>query len=169
MARYTYSEKEDLLIGDIRLSPQYGDGTKFVELAADDMDAQLGHVYLTPIVIPEDIPENRPSILLLKRINNCLASGRLIMDMALGGEDTVLNAYGLKLYNEGIALLTELCGADYTLVGAGKIPSEDARENTGPQIVNEDATSLVEGFYTGFDGRWRLTVPPAQPYSAKAN
>lgn len=167
MTRATYSTVSDLMIGDVRLGPQYGDGTRFVEMAADDIDSQLGHVYVTPFVIP-DIPENRPSILLLKRINNCLASGRLIMDMALGGEDVNLNAYGLKLYNEGLTLLNELSGSSYLITGAEKLTDDAIRDSTGPQIINEDATSLVEEFYTGFDGRWRATVAPVRPYSAKA-
>lgn len=165
MTRVTYSQVGDLLIGDVPLAPHYGDGTKLVENAADDIDAQLGHIYVTPFVIA-DTPVNRPSLLLLKKINNLLASGRLIMDMALGGEDTQTNAYARTLYNEALANLKQLTKMQIVLNGADLLPDEEAQLNTGPVVNNEDSISLVENFYAQTSGRWRVTVPVAAPYGA---
>lgn len=141
-----YCTKDDLLIGDIPLAPKYGDGTQFVQMAADEIDSQLGHLYVTPIEV-EDLPANRPTTLLLKKTNQLLASGRLILDMAAGGEDRELQQYGLSMLNEALGIIKAIQDGKIKLTGAE--PAEDVAddENTGPSIVNEDPYSLVEGFY----------------------
>lgn len=141
----TYSEKEDLLIGDLPLGPQYGDGSRFVQMGADEIDSQIGNIYVTPIVLA-DTPENRPARLMLKKLNNLLASGRLILDMALAGEDRELQSYGRSLLSEALNLLKELSSGGYVVPGA--IPLPGTEDNSGgPRIKNEDPESLVEGFY----------------------
>lgn len=145
-----YCTKEDLLIGDIPLAGKYGDGTSFVQLAADEIDASIGAIYQTPVVF--DLmahPESRPSQLLLKKINRLLASGRIVMDMAAGGEDANLHAYGYSMWKEAWTLLQDIMNGKTTLVEAEKIPRDEANENTAVSIHNEDGYSLVEAFYSG--------------------
>lgn len=142
-----YSDTSSLLTGDIPLLPRHGDGTLAIKAAAEDIDAQIGHVYVTPIEIDDD-PEYRPTRLLLKKINNLIASGRLLMDMAAAGEDDNNHAYGLFLLREGMDLLAQVTSGRIVLVGAEKIDGTEAGGNAaGPTIVNEDEESLVERFY----------------------
>lgn len=161
-----YSEPADLLKGDIPLPARYGDGTGFINIAADEIDAQLGHLYVTPIVIL-DTPENRPARLLLKKINNFLASGRLITDMAAAGEDRDLHAYGASLIREALKLLEQICDGKIQLTGAERIETS-ATEYSGPSVYNEDPESLVEGYYQRvYHGEIRGPLNPLAPYSPR--
>lgn len=157
-----YSSKDDLLLGDIPLPPRFGDGTKFVQMATDEIDSQIGHIYVTPIDL-EDLPVNRPARLLLKKINNFIASGRMILDMSLAGEDSELQAYGRSLLREGLDLLNKISTGKIELPA---IKIEGGTVNDGPMIFNEDPESLVEGFYQVYShGIPRIT--PLRPYQDK--
>ena len=165
-----YCTKDDLLTGDIPLAGKYGDGTAFVQLAADEIDAQIGHIYVTPVVFDEDTPEKvakvRPSKLLLKKINTLLASGRIVLDMAAGTEDDRLHAYGKSMHDEAILLLNMLSSRDILLVDAPKIEDEADDENTAVSVIQADPYSLVEGFYVRY-GQTHLApvLPlPMRPY-----
>lgn len=144
-----YSTKDDLRIGDIRLPVRYGDGSSFVVSAAEEIDAQLGHIYVTPFVIDAQVAQNRPAILILKKINNLIASGRLIMDMAASQEDTTLHAYGWAMLKEGLELLKALQSRSILLTGSTLIDydGDGQKTPTGPLIHNVDTESRVEGFY----------------------
>jgi hypothetical protein len=144
-----YSTKADLRIGDIRLPDRLGDGSAFVQEAADEIDAQIGHIYVTPIVLL-DVPENRPARLLLKKINNLIASGRLILDLAAAAEDQQLHAYGYNMLKEGLALLGMIQRREILLTGADELDLDGDGEKspTGPMIYNEDPESLVKGYYS---------------------
>ena len=157
-----YSEVSDLLLGDIRLPARYGDGTGFINLAADEIDAQIGHIYETPIEL-DDSPENRPALLLLKKINNFLASGRIITDMAAAGEDRELHAYGWSLITQATALLNKLSGGEIVIPGATPLPGTEDQAK-GPLIINEDEVSLVEDFYLRYTRPHIFQPPPAVPY-----
>lgn len=149
-----YCTKDDLLTGDIPLAGKYGDGTSFVQLAADEIDAQIGHIYITPVVFDESTPEKaarvRPAKLLLKRINTLLASGRIILDMAAGAEDENLHAYGASMRAEALELLGMISSRKIDLTDAPELVEESDRANTGPSIVQADPYSLVEGFYVRY-------------------
>jgi hypothetical protein len=145
-----YCTKDDLLIGGIPLSGKYGDGTSFVQLAADEIDATIGHIYTTPVVFNmTEHPESRPSQLLLKKINTLLASGRIIMDQAAGSEDQSLHAYGYSMWKEAWTLLQDIIKGKITLIEAPKIARDASNPNTAVSISNEDGYSLVEAFYSG--------------------
>lgn len=163
-----YCTKDDLLTGDIPLAGKYGDGSSFVQLAADEIDAQIGHKYVTPVVFDESTPEKlaqvRPSKLMLKKINQLLASGRIILDMAAGGEDDNLHSYGWSMVNEAIGLLNKISEGSITLIDAPVIPSATDDLNTGPSIVQEDAYSLVEGFYKNYGPPYSVAPVPVKPY-----
>lgn len=148
MAVTTYSTKADLRIGDLRLPARMGDGTQFVEAAAEEIDAQLGHIYKTPLTIDPAVAGNRPAILLLKNMNNLIASGRLVLDLAASSEDDSLHAYGRSMLQEGLTLVRMIQSRDILLTGAEQIESSESDKNlTGPTVLNEDPVSLVESFY----------------------
>lgn len=143
-----YCATEDLRTGDIA-TPSYTSRDQYVTNAAEEIDAALGHLYVTPFVIDNAVPTNRPSILFLKKINWLLASGRLILDVAAAGETDSLHAYGKRMLDEAMGMLGILKSGELVLTGAQKIESDTSdKDFTGPVIHNEDAKSLVEGFYT---------------------
>ena len=166
-----YCTVDDLLIGDIPLADKYGDGTSFVNMAADEIDSQIGHIYVTPVVFDESTPEKaarvRPSKLLLKKLNYLFASGRIVLDMAAGGEDDNLHAYGKRLLDEALRLLSMVSDGRIELVDAPLIvPEEVVAQDTGPMITNEDPYSLVQGFYDRFykDHVYPVMPVPMRPY-----
>jgi hypothetical protein len=133
--------------GDIAV-PSYTTKDAYIKNAAEEIDAALGHLYVTPFEI-EDEPENRPAILYLKKINWLLASGRMLSDAAAAGEETSLNAYAQRMLNEAMSMLEALTGQKYVMVGAELIFSGDEARPTGPMVFNEDPQSMVEQFYVG--------------------
>ncbi len=151
-----YCAKTDLLTGDIPLAGKYGDGTAFVNLAADEIDGQIGHIYRTPVVFDESTQEKidrvRPAKLLLKKINTLLASGRIILDMAAGGEDRQLHAYGKSMLDEALMLLNMITSGKIQLTDAPVLTEDASNPNTSVSIVQEDPYSLVESFYTSRQG-----------------
>lgn len=143
-----YCATEDLRKGDIAV-PSYTSLAQYVTNAAEEIDAALGHLYITPIEINSSVSANRPSILYLKKLNWLLASGRLVLDVAAAGEMDNLHAYGKRMLDEAAGMITMLTSEELVLVGAPLIPSDSEEIHfTGPAIFNEDAKSLVEGFYT---------------------
>lgn len=167
-----YCTKDDLLTGDIPLAGKYGDGTSFVQLAAEEIDGQIGHLYVTPVVFDESTAAltalARPSKLLLKKINVLLASGRIVLDMAAGGEDDNLHAYGRAMWKEATDLLKQISLGQIVLAQAPLIDRVADDLNTGPSVVQEDPYSLVEGFYTRYSSSPYLRAPglpaPMRPY-----
>lgn len=168
-----YCTKDDLLTGDIPLAGKYGDGTSFVDMAADEIDAQIGHIYVTPVEFDESTPEKaalaRPAKLLLKKINRLLASGRIILDMAAGGEDDSLHAYGNSMWREGVNLLNQISSGKIVLAGAPLLAADATEDpNTGPSIHQDDPYSMVEGFYARFGSGHSVPLPgrvlPMRPY-----
>lgn len=152
-----YSEVGDLLTGNIPL-PGTLLPAKFVQDATDEIDGALGQVYITPIVLDPGVPAVRPSVLTLKRINNLLASGRLIMAADAGGQDQTLHAYGLSLIKEAHDALSKLRESSDTLPGAIPIEYEDTTATVrGPRILNEDDHSHVAAFY-GYVDPSRVTT-----------
>lgn len=165
VAAGTYADVSDLRKGDIPLPSYMGDGSDYINSAAEEIDAQLGHIYVTPIEIDAAVPLNRPAILLLKKMNWLIASGRLILNLATAGEQPSLHSYGLRMLNEGLALLEQVADGKIVLTGATVIDtgSADPESFSGPKIINEDSSSLVEGFYDFVDPT-RLVVTPILPY-----
>lgn len=140
-----YCEQGDLLIGDIPLAQRHGDGTPMIKSAANEIDGQIGHIYVTPITV-ESRPEYRPTVLLLRKINYLIASGRLLLDMAAAAEDQQTHSYGMSLLREGINLLGSVSSGKIELIGVDK--HEEVVNTGAPRIIHEDPESLVEAFYT---------------------
>lgn len=139
----TYSEVADLLLGDI---PTPSDAGKWIQDATDEVDSKLGFRYVTPIVVDESVPGNRTTPLLLKRIANWLASGRLIVAKAASSSQQEVNAYGLSLIAQATAALDQIASGDLVLPGAAFLSVDDTGQS-GPIISNLDSVSMVESFY----------------------
>lgn len=143
-----YSTKDDLLIGNIPL-PGYIDSEKVVEDAADEIDSAIGFVYKTPIEWavepPTTVALQRPSRLLLKRINNYLATGRLILETAAAAEHSETHAYANRLLREANASLNAIARGEIVLEGAERIDQD--QQVTTVMIHNVDPESNVEAFY----------------------
>lgn len=140
-----YSEVSDLLTGDLMISARI-DKQKVVQDAADEIDAKLGWLYQVPVVIeggPSGV--NRHQVLLLKQINNKLASGRLILSLHIAGEDNSLHAYGLRLVKEATEELLLIANGTLDL----RAPRNENISPTGDRVAtihNHDEESLLLGF-----------------------
>ena len=165
MPSTAYCEVVDLLIGDIP-TPAYLDKQKFVDDAGDEIDSWLGARYVTPIVLQESLPAQRPSFLMLKRINAHLASGRLLLSAATGGEDTDLHRYGWQLIQDALAALRSLVAGEPVLVGAQPADTSGMASSEGsiPLITNGDPYSQVDGFYEVLTPGQTSVNPAGYPY-----
>jgi hypothetical protein len=157
-----YCALEDLRQGDIP-GPTLTTPQQYIVGAAEEIDAALGHIYVTPIVIDESDPKNRPSVLYLKKINWLLASGRAIADIATAGEQDSLHALARQYLNEAVKMIEALTRKDYTLTGAPLLDPGNPAAFSGPAIFNEDADSLVSTFYTGMRPTCYPKVPSPYP------
>lgn len=143
-----YSEESDLLVGDMPL-PKGMRPQKYVDDAGDEIDSVIGFIYKTPVPMLDTSPVVRPARLLLKRLNNMLASGRLIMAMTTGGQRLELHAYGADLVRQALITLTQIGNGEILLAGAEMLDPVEGEDPafTGPQIYNVDEESNVEAFY----------------------
>lgn len=144
-----YCTVQDLLIGDIPTGGQL-DPLKYVNDAADEIDSKIGFQYETPVDVAS-VP--RPVVLLLKRLNAHLASGRLILAATISAEDERLNAYGQNLVDSVELTLVAIATGEQLLPGA-PINEETANpqdhsvsSNAFALIANLDRESHVEAFY----------------------
>jgi len=154
-----YSTEDDLLVGDLALSPIL-DKEKFVTEAAEEIDSKLGFIYALPL--PVALPNYQK--LLLKGINNKLASGRLIMAVAIGGEDSTVHAYAARLVNEATQELLAIANGLVELDADRAVPTLDEAAGVRTlSIKNVDSESAVEAFATNFmngqDYYWRPGTP----------
>ena len=142
-----YSKSSDLLTGGTPIS-QLLDKEKFVADAADEIDSRIGVRYVVPVDVSPDAdpPVAVYSRLLLKRINNFLATGRLILAAASAGEDTELNAYAVRLITEAHEAITQIESGAVDLDGAVENPT-NSTSLPGPTIKNPDTASAVDAFY----------------------
>ena len=141
-----YCEVVDLLIGDLptsaALSPQ-----KYVDDAADEIDSKIGFVYETPIDTAAGGSTPRPVVLLLKRLNAHLATGRMILAATIIAEDERLNAYGARMVADAELAISQIATGAMVLDGA--IPSGLNALPAAhiPMILNKDSESAVDAFY----------------------
>lgn len=158
-----YSTTNDLLTGEVPL-PAYLDPQKFVDDAADEIDSMIGFVYETPVDITEDPgnPVARPVRLLLKRISNFLASGRLLMAVETGSEVERIHQYGLYLVTQATAALVEIKEGKVVLEGV-PADTDESDAITAPLQYNKDTESNVDAFYD------RVVDPSYQFYTFPRN
>lgn len=143
-----YCTVADLLIGDI---PTGGalDPAKYVNDAADEIDSNIGFRYNTPV-----ISILRPVVLLLKRINAHLASGRMILAATISAEGEQLNAYGQSLVADAMLAIEAIASGEMALPGATintdtVVPVDPLEPLAAPILINNlDPASHVESFYS---------------------
>lgn len=142
-----YSEEGDLLVGDVLL-PGGFNKDKYIAEATDEIDSKLGFLYSLPIrgagEPPADLPPHEQ--LLLKVISNKLASGRLIMDVAMAGERQSVHAYGRRLVDEATNDLMQIANG-VVEIHAVRLETAVAQEASKiPTVRNQDEESLLLGF-----------------------
>jgi hypothetical protein len=130
----------DLTVDDTEL-------TKYVDAAAEEMDATIGFDYVLPIVT-NSIPSH--VVLTLKRCNVLIATGRFILSQAVASEDGSTHAYGASLLKEGQAILGAIRTGQLDLTGVPRISGNV--QGNAPSIINTDVTSALDAFY-GNTGR----------------
>lgn len=152
---FGYCETDDLLLGDMLLSEDLNRYT-YINAAASEIDSRIGYIYELPLNL-EALTVAAGSI--LKNINAKLASGRLILAIAVGGEQQGLHAYGNSLVQEAYAELQLVLSGSLPLDGATRI---DGAEGPGaPETINQDSKSGMDAFYDNFFGfHWPPTYPP---------
>lgn len=142
-----YCEVADLIIGDIRTSARL-DPQKYVNDAADEIDSKIGFAYVTPIYVTSGTTVPRPVVLLLKRINSHLASGRLILAATIAGEDQELNAYGRSLVEDSELAIAKIASGELYLDGVIKgEASVGGLRRSVPLFAEGDPESYVDAFY----------------------
>lgn len=139
-----YSDAADLLVGDMIYPPGF-DKDKYVTLAAEEMDSKLGYLYQIPLA-PVNPPLPEYQTLLLKTINNKLASGRLIMDISVGAELAAVHAYGSRMVNEALRDLVLIANGDVLLDAVRRVDGTVEAGSRVPGVRNQDSESLVLGF-----------------------
>ena len=139
-----YCIAADLVVGNVPL-PASADVNVYIKNAAEEIDAKLGSVYVTPIIPDEAIANSRVAVLTLKNINAHLASGRILTALTAGGEDNEVHAYGLMLIRGALDALRQLATGDPALYGAPKLTNYSESKRRGG-IYNIDEFSQVESF-----------------------
>lgn len=144
-AAYCIDADAIIYLGDLEL-PNAFEMSEWVNKTADEMDLLLGQYYELPIELTEANPTQRADALLLKKINEMLAAGRSILSMAIGGEKSVVHAYGNQLISDATKELARIAAGRTVLEGATLKPDETAKQS-GPMISNKDEFSMVDAFY----------------------
>jgi hypothetical protein len=165
----SYCETEDLLLGNVPIPTT---AAKYVQDAADEMDSRLGLRYVTPVILDGNVPAQRPGVLLLKRINTWLASGRLLMALDAAGEDDQVHQYADRLVREAMAALKMIEDGEILLPGAEPVNPTESR-TTGPVASWGDDASPVEEYDNVFGNHAAIALTrdrlpyygPRSPYT----
>lgn len=139
----TYCAPEDVFLGDLDV-PRYTSVEEWVQRAADEINATIGQVYRLPLDLNTANPANAADLLLLKKINSYLATGRIILSSAAGGEDNQIHAYGKHLIDAALRELALIRNGSSVIEAGVQIDSSKTR---GPLISNRDAVSYVDEFF----------------------
>ena len=155
-----YSLVTDLLIDDLTTSASFPK-QKYVDDAADEMNIKIGTRYDLPIDLNSLAV---PSRLLLKRINNYLASGRIILRLAISSEQVKLHELGATWVKEALDALEKIaCGSVDLYATDGSAIETDPYLDVvhGPIVSNIDDASPVDSFYDYFNPQtWPAVYPP---------
>jgi hypothetical protein len=150
MTRVTYSTIDELLIGDLTVSDTLK--TKHTVDASDEIDSKLGFQYVVPFT---QSSVSAPAWILIHRIANNLASGRLLLEVNQSREPAAIGYQNaaVKVVTYGQSLVDEAEGVlDMIIKGEIKLdnPSEPTTNQTlmrGARVANTDGYSQVEAFY----------------------
>lgn len=137
-----YATEPDVLslLGDLAISSSIN-VLGVIQDAANEIDSHLGELYVVPIVVAS-LPAHQAGM--LKMMNARLAGGRLIMALAVGGEDRQLQAYGASLAQLAYDDLNRIVGGSVLLGGQAEVGPTRAVDIPG--IVNYDEESAVYAF-----------------------
>lgn len=137
-----WATTDDLFVGTLNTSGI--DLQKYLDDAEQEMLVCLSKIYVVPL--PTDLGALAATF---KFIQQRLASGRLILDIAISTENTELNAYGAMLIKEGQNELYKI-GYSVELTTATKVGNQGA--NMAPSISGHDTNSpwtIYEGYVHG--------------------
>lgn len=151
VSRTTYCQNSDILTGDVTVVPDVVQ--LHVEQAAEEIDAAIGHLYVTPIVNPTGHTAS-----LLKMINVKLATGRYFAAMSRGNEDSE-NFYAKTLIKEALDALERIRSGQIILNGVPGVAPEATDDSRAPTLINVDSQSGVAAFY----GFVQSPLSPAYP------
>lgn len=141
MTDSTYSATTDLLVGDVTIDDAVK--TRHVNQAADEVDSNLGFLYPTPFT---EGALSRPGWLLIQRLANFIASGRLLMEIDQGGEEQMIHAYGKSLLQQATDAMSLILSGAIDL-RPGDDGSTEVPATNGMLIANVDDFSVVDKFY----------------------
>ncbi len=154
-----YCGSGDLLLGNV---PIPANASKYIDAASEEMDSILGLQYVTPVLLIETEPKQRPGFLLLKRINAWLATGRLLMALDAAGEDDQVHQYAERMVKDALGALGQISDGSILLPGADPIVPDQHRP-TGPVASWADDASPVEEYQSTFgNDASRALKGPAQ-------
>lgn len=167
-----YVEEDDLLLGELTDTlPATIDVTRYLAMAAQEIDGKLGVLYAVPVDY-QALPNAQGG--LLSSIHRKLTSGRIIMAATAHMADSHVHAYGLSLVKEAQMELMAVANGDVVLIGAERVDGDgDPRGDIDdaeiadplarvPSGTNRDTVSAVEQFEENFmqdDLLIRSTVP----------
>lgn len=144
-ARAPYCTADDMLLGDLQV-PRNVSIDQWILSTAEEMDAWLGQVYKLPIQLDPMTPGHQADILLLKKINRFLATGRIIISANAAASDSRLHAYGAQLISDAERELARIT-AGRTVLEGGELLVEEVMRSQPLIITHRDAHSYVDTFY----------------------
>lgn len=144
--QYPYAATGDISFGDMGVPP-YVDLLKVIETAANDVDAVIGTRYKLPLDLDIGNQEHKSAINMLNKITRYFVLGRVVMDQAIGHEETQLHAYALYHIRWAEQALKAIANGDVEIPGQQLLVPDDSKRVTGPIVSNRDAASLVDSFY----------------------
>jgi hypothetical protein len=134
-----YCSTDDILVGDVTVSPERM--RLVVEQAAEEIDAEIGHLYTVPVVSTET-----RVVAYLKMINVKLATGRYFASMQQGS-DGEISAYAMSMIKEAHDALARIANGQYNLGDAPVTDPGDGDANRAPGVTNKESDSLTDQFY----------------------
>ena len=158
----SYSATTDLQTGNIPTGSVQTD--LYVNLAAEEIDSKIGFIYKTPVDMStgtDPVPNattSRAASLLLKRLNNQIATARILLAIYSPAENQELNAYGKQLLDDAEVVLDQIVKGEIRLTGAQDINGVPIGGDTdvvptAALMGNYDNTgSGVDAFYNKLSG-----------------
>lgn len=140
-----YCTSTDLQLGNF-VMPRFLTADGQIQLAADEINGQLGQRYKLPIVFDPQDPSQFADTLLLKTTCAKLATGNIFLAAAGGGSDVTMHAYGNYLVRNAREIIQQIVSGDI-IINTTQLNAGSATRVTAPVIINKDAESAVDNFY----------------------
>lgn len=143
-----YAATSDLLLGNLPLGNAV-DPERYVNDAAEEIDTKIGFKYITPVDLNTlSQPEQRPTLLLLKRLNVYIATGRILITITQPTENNQLNALGQSYLMQAYEVLDAIAAGEYPLIGVPPLGGDTGNLESHIGVTNGDTGSFVDSFYT---------------------